>query len=56
MAWCVGNAKVEPRANGILITKQASWELAPLKPPALTQTLPLAGDVGDSENNLEPNI
>jgi phage terminase large subunit-like protein len=23
MAWCVGNAKVEPRANGILITKQA---------------------------------
>ena len=26
------------------------------QPPALTQTLPLAGDVGDSENNLEPNI
>lgn len=24
MAWCVGNAKVEPRANGLLITKQAS--------------------------------
>jgi phage terminase large subunit-like protein len=24
MAWCLGNAKVEPRANGILITKQAS--------------------------------
>jgi phage terminase large subunit-like protein len=24
MAWCVGNAKVEPRANGILITKMAS--------------------------------
>ena len=24
MAWCVGNAKVEPRANSILITKQAS--------------------------------
>jgi phage terminase large subunit-like protein len=24
MAWSVGNAKVEPRANGILITKQAS--------------------------------
>ena len=24
MAWCVGNAKVEQRANGILITKQAS--------------------------------
>lgn len=24
MSWCVGNAKVEPRANGILITKQAS--------------------------------
>jgi phage terminase large subunit-like protein len=24
MAWCVGNAKVEQRANSILITKQAS--------------------------------
>ena len=24
MAWCVGNAKVEPRANSILITKQVS--------------------------------
>lgn len=24
MAWCVGNAKVEPRANSLLITKQAS--------------------------------
>jgi phage terminase large subunit-like protein len=24
MAWCVGNAKIEQRANGILITKQAS--------------------------------
>lgn len=24
MAWCVGNARIEPRANAILITKQAS--------------------------------
>ena len=24
MAWCVGNARVEPRGNSILITKQAS--------------------------------
>jgi phage terminase large subunit-like protein len=24
MAWCVGNAKVEPRANSMLITKQSS--------------------------------
>ena len=24
MSWCVGNAKVEPRGNAILITKQAS--------------------------------
>lgn len=24
MAWCVGNAKVEPRGNGIMITKQIS--------------------------------
>jgi phage terminase large subunit-like protein len=24
MAWCVGNAKIEPRGNALLITKQAS--------------------------------
>lgn len=24
MAWCVGNAKIEPRANSVMITKQAS--------------------------------
>lgn len=24
MAWCVGNARIEPRANSVLITKQAS--------------------------------
>lgn len=24
MAWCVGNAKIEPRGNAILVTKQAS--------------------------------
>lgn len=24
MSWCVGNSKIEPRANGILITKTAS--------------------------------
>ena len=24
MAWCVGNARVEPKGNSILITKQAS--------------------------------
>ena len=24
MAWCVGNAKVEPKGNAIVITKQAS--------------------------------
>jgi phage terminase large subunit-like protein len=24
MSWCVGNAKIEQRANSVLITKQAS--------------------------------
>lgn len=24
MAWCVGNARIEPRANSIMVTKQAS--------------------------------
>ncbi|HEJ2268268.1 TPA: terminase large subunit [Pseudomonas aeruginosa] len=51
MAWCVGNARVEPRANSILITKQASGSakidplmalfnavtLMALNPPAVTK-------------------
>lgn len=51
MAWCVGNARCEPRANSILITKQASGSakidplmalfnavtLMALNPPAATK-------------------
>lgn len=51
MAWCVGNARVDPRANSILITKQASGSakidplmamfnavtLMALNPPAATK-------------------
>lgn len=51
MTWCVGNAKVEPRANSIMITKQASGSakidplmamfnavtLMALNPPAATK-------------------
>lgn len=51
MAWCIGNARVEPRANSILITKQASGSakidplmamfnavtLMALNPPAATK-------------------
>jgi len=51
MAWCVGNARIENRANSILITKQASGSskidplmamlnavtLMALNPPAATK-------------------
>jgi phage terminase large subunit-like protein len=52
MAWCVGNAKVEPKGNAFLITKQASgtakidplmagfnaWQLMALNPPTTMVT------------------
>jgi phage terminase large subunit-like protein len=53
MSWCVGNAKVEPRANGILITKQASGFakidplMATFNAAALMAKNPSTGGVGE---------
>jgi phage terminase large subunit-like protein len=37
MAWCVGNAKIEPKGNAKLITKQASGSARSIRSwPCLT--------------------
>jgi phage terminase large subunit-like protein len=53
MAWSVGNAKVEPRANGFLITKQASGFakidplMATFNAAALMAMNPQVGGIGE---------
>lgn len=57
MAWCVGNAKIEPRANSILITKQASGSakidplMAALNAVSLMALNPEGSNLDDFINN-----
>lgn len=52
MAWCVGNAKVEPRANSIMITKQAagSAKIDPLMALFNAVTLMSLNPAGEPEH------
>lgn len=56
MAWCVGNAKVEPRGNSILITKQASGfaKIDPLM--ALFNAVSLMALNPDAKQNIDTFI
>jgi phage terminase large subunit-like protein len=59
MAWSVGNAKIEPRANGILITKQASGFakidplMATFNAAALMALNPQIGGIGEGIRFLD---
>ncbi len=48
MAWCVGNARVEPKGNAILITKQASGR-GKIQPAGWRCSMPVLPDVLNPE-------
>jgi phage terminase large subunit-like protein len=58
MAWCVGNAKVEPRGNAVIITKQASGSakidpfLAMLNAVSLMERCPLVTESAYEERGI----
>jgi phage terminase large subunit-like protein len=59
MAWAVGNAKVEPRGNAIVITKQTSGtaKIDPLivlsNAVAIMSMIPEAAASGSIDNNQD---
>ncbi len=58
MAWCVSNAKIEPKGNAMLITKQASgWaKIDPLMAMFSSVSLLSLNPAGDGKSFWESNV